>query len=424
MNKPKKNSRAVAVEIIADWLATGNFPDRAVAQISDDRAFVTELVYGTIRRKATLEWIINQFVNREQDWSIQACLMIGVYQLIFMDNVEQYAAINEAVEAAKIVNSYAAGFVNGVLRNCQRKIDAIKKDIPSQPLEIRESHPGALTRRWTRNFGEDKCEDLCRYNNTRPETVIVPNILQTTAAEYKDRLSKEGIDTHPHHLFPELCLVLPRNINPASLPGFDDGIFSVQDPSTLNAVNLLDPQPGENILDACAAPGGKMMLIAQRLHGKGTVTAMDLHEDRLQILQDNVDRMRFDNVRIAKGDTSYFADIQRVSNGKKYEKILLDVPCTNTGVLRRRPDARWRFSRKRMKELAIIQESMLNSASQLLAQGGSLVYSSCSLEPEEGEQLIDKWLKKNTNFELKKKISVWPPAGNTDGIFAALLIHA
>jgi 16S rRNA (cytosine967-C5)-methyltransferase len=420
-NKPI-NSRLVAAKIIADWIATGNFPDRAVTKITADRAFVTEVVYGAIRRKANLEWIINQFVSREQDWFVEACMMVGIYQLLFMDNVEEYAAVSETVNAVKSENAHVGGFVNGVLRNCQRQAEDLKKRLQEEPLETRESHPRALTRRWTRTFGEEKCAELCVYNNTRPQTVISPNILQTTTPDYQARLSKEGIETTPHPMFPELCLVLPRNINPASLPGFKEGIFSVQDPSTWNAVLMIDPQPGDNILDACAAPGGKTVLLAQRVQKDGSVTAMDIYDDRLDVLLDNVERMQLDNVKIFKGDASLETELRRISDGKKFDKILLDVPCTNTGVLRRRPDARWRFSRHRMKELAILQDSMLTAASQLLVPGGKLVYSTCSLEPEEGERIISAWLQSNEDFELIEQKTVWPPEACTDGSFTALLV--
>jgi 16S rRNA (cytosine967-C5)-methyltransferase len=148
---------------------------------------------------------------------------------------------------------------------------------------------------------------------------------------------------------------------------------------------------------------------------------MDIYDDRLDILLDNVERMKLDNVKIAKGDASSATELRRVSEGKLFDKILLDVPCTNTGVLRRRPDARWRFSRKRMKELAILQESMLNSASQLLAPGGKLVYSTCSLELEEGEKLVEKWLEHNEDFVLTEQKTIWPPETDTDGSYSALL---
>ncbi len=423
MTKKPVNTRLIAAIIIADWLKTGNFPDRALSRVTNDRAFITELVYGSVRRKESLKWCINQFIGKDQEWFILSCLMVGTYQLIFMDNVETYAAINETVEAVKTENPHAAGFVNGVLRNCQRKTDELKDGLRMQPLAIRESHPEILVQRWTRNFGAEKCADLCTFNNNRPETIIIPNILKTTIDDYLALLKENDIDARLHPLFPDICIILPRGISPAKLPGFDDGLFSVQDPSTLNSIALLDPQPGETVLDACAAPGGKAILIAQKVGVNGNVIAMDLHEDRLAILEENAKRMDTDNISIVQGDASSGISIKKANNSEKYHKILLDVPCTNTGVLRRRPDARWRFSEKRLKELAILQDSMLNSASQFLAPGGTLVYSTCSLEPEEGEQLIEKWLKTHSEFELKKQVFTWPPETGSDGTFAASIVR-
>lgn len=423
MKKDINNSRAVAAGIIAEWLETDRFPDRLVGRVSSDRAFVTELAYGAIRRKNTLEWIIGHFASATQKYFVLACLMTGIYQLFFMDNTEAYAAVNETVNAVKSRDPSAGGFVNGVLRNFQRQADMIRAELKNQPLETRESHPVVLTKKWTGHFGSDKCEELCRHNNTRPGTVIIPNILRTTTDAYKAMLEKAGIDFTPHPFAPDQCLQIQRGIDPPSLPGFSDGFFTIQDPSTTVSVDLLDAQPGDNILDACAAPGGKAMLTAQATKDTGRLIAMDIHADRLAVLEENVKRMRLNSVNIIKGNTSDPEDIRRICPDGGFHRILLDVPCTNTGVLRRRPDARWRFSEKRMKELAITQESLLNSAARFLKPGGTLVYSTCSLEPEEGRELLTVWLAKNSEFQLKDMKTTWPPETGTDGIFAASIIQ-
>lgn len=424
MTGRKSNSRAIAAGIIAEWIETGDFPDRLMSDIVDDRAFVMEMVYGAVRRKRTLEWIIKQFVPRKQRFYETACLMVGIYQLFFMDNVAEHAAINETVEAVKSgpCRPSTAGFVNGVLRNFQRRREEIRQSFETRPLGIRESHPEILVRRWKKQFGADRAEALCKWNNTRPDTIIVPNTLKTTMTSLAGQLKSAGICTEPHPYMPDSCLVLPHGVNVTDVPGYTEGLFSVQDPSTMNAVKLLDPQPGETVLDACAAPGGKTMLIIQHMQDKGQIISMDMYLDRLKILRENAKRMQVSSIRITQASLLRENDMCRICRDKQLDRILLDVPCTNTGVLRRRPDARWRFEEKRLKELAILQESMLNSAARYLRPGGTLVYSTCSLEEEEGALLIEAWLKKNKDFRIVNQLTTWPPDTLTDGAFAALLV--
>jgi 16S rRNA (cytosine967-C5)-methyltransferase len=203
------------------------------------------------------------------------------------------------------------------------------------------------------------------------------------------------------------------------LPGYAEGAFAVQDPSTAAAVNLLDPRPGERILDACAAPGGKTVAVADVLAGNGSVVAMDLHRDRLALLRDSMKRTRCRGVDVVRGNASRPEDVDRVSGGEAFDRILLDVPCSNTGVLRRRPDARWRFTTERLGDLVRRQRAILDGAAPFLKPGGTLVYSTCSLEPEEGPDQVNTWLRGNSRFEHVATSSLFPPDSGTDGIFAA-----
>lgn len=424
MSEKKQNSREIAARIITDWLNTEDFPDRMLDGIENDRPFIMELVYGCVRRRRTLEWIIKRYTTRQQRHFITACLMVGIYQLFFMDDVAEHAAINETVEASKNLSISASGFVNGILRSFQRELATVRQLLPEKPLGIRESHPEILVRRWKNTFGAPQAEALCIYNNTRPQTVITPNILKTTVQAFTDQLVAAKIDVTPHPFMPDRCLILPRGTSVTSLPGYTEGLFSVQDPATISAVTLLDPQPGEYILDACAAPGGKTILIGQFMQERGRLVAAEIHRDRFHILRENIKRMCMKNTSAVRLDASNESEMEKEANGQKYDKILLDAPCSNTGVLRRRPDARWRFSEKRLKELVFLQESLLNSASKFIRPGGMLVYSTCSLEPEEGETLVNSWLTKNTDFSLDKTILTWPPDTQTDGAFAASIRRA
>jgi 16S rRNA (cytosine967-C5)-methyltransferase len=301
-----------------------------------------------------------------------------------------------------------------------RERDDIRRELAAQKLGVRESHPDVLIRRWNARFGPERTAELCRFDNTRPDVVIRPNRLQITLEDLRGRLESAGIRATPHPAAPEQCLKLGHGTRVENLPGYAEGMFTVQDPSTLRSVDRLDPQPGESILDACAAPGGKTLLIAERLRGQGQIVAMDLHRDRLLPLADNLRRLRIDNARIVLGDASDPAAVGR-AGGAPFDRILLDVPCSNTGVLRRRPDARWRFSPGRLGKLVRMQRSLLDSVSGFLKPGGCLVYSTCSLEHEENEGMVRAWVEEHPHFALGGCEVTFPPETRTDGVYAASL---
>ena len=400
----------------------GDFPDRLLADVEHDRAFVTELVYGVVRRKLTLEYILQKFVNRRPEDFILAVMQIGVYQLCFMDNVEEFAAINESVGAVKDSRHKdalrASGMVNAVLRNVQEEKEAILKNLARQDDIIRTSHPEQLVHRWQRHYGERDTRQLCEWDNVPPETILRVETTRISPADFMKALEEAKIDAKPH---PFQCLetfiTLPRGVPVPKVPGYQEGWFTVQDPATSASVELLDPMPGECVLDACAAPGGKTSMIAGMMEGEGELVAMDVHDDRLETLRDTVKRTGWDFIEIVKGDASKgFPTI-----GKTFDAVLVDVPCTNTGVLRRRADARWRFTRDRIETLKKTQWKILTEMSKCVKPGGRIVYSTCSLEPEENEELVGRWTREHPEFRLAKAKRLFPPKSGTDGAYAALL---
>jgi 16S rRNA (cytosine967-C5)-methyltransferase len=403
-------------------METGDFPDRLLADVQHDRAFITELVYGVVRRKLTLEYILQKFVNRRPEDFILAVMQIGVYQLCFMDHVEEFAAINESVGAVK--NSRhkdavrASGMVNAVLRNVQEEKEAILKNLARQPDDIRTSHPEQLVYRWQKQYGERDTRLLCEWNNVPPETILRIETTRVSPSGFLKALDEAKIEVTPH---PFKCLetfvTLQRGVPVFKVPGYDQGWFTVQDPATSASVELLDPMPGECVLDACAAPGGKTAMIAGMMEGEGELIAMDVHDDRLETLRDTVKRTGWDFVEIVKGDAANGFP----AAGKKFDAVLLDVPCMNTGVLRRRADARWRFTRDRIESLKKIQWKILTEMSKCVKPGGRLVYSTCSLEQEENEELVGRWVREHNHFRLVKAKRLFPPKSGTDGAYAALL---
>jgi 16S rRNA (cytosine967-C5)-methyltransferase len=416
------SSRAVAITAVTRWLAAGDFPDRVLPGDTPDHAFVMEVVYGVARWRRMLEWAIGRYVRTPPPHEVMACLLTGAYQILRMDTVPPHAAVNETVEAAKRRKTRGAvGFVNAVLRSLIRERDTLLVELAAQDLGVRESHPDLLVRRWTRAFGEAKAERLCAWDNTRPEVVITPNSLVTSAAGYLERLHAAGLtEAAPHPAAPAQSISIPRGTRVVDLPGFAEGAFTVQDPSTLVSVGFLAPRGGERILDACAAPGGKSMLIAERMGDRGELVAVDLHADRVALLRENISRLRLSCVRVAEADLSRPGSAA-VLGAAPFDRVLLDVPCTNTGVLRRRPDARWRFTEERLRALVALQTSLLENTAALLAPGGTLVYSTCSLEAEEGDALIEAWLKRHPDFHLADSALSLPPDCLTDGMFAACL---
>ena len=416
------NARAVAAQVIEKWRRTELFPDRLIAPGTTDRAFVVEVVYGVVKNVRMLEWVVDQYAERRPDDRVLPFLLVGLYQILIMDAVQEYAAVNETVQAVKAASQeHAAGFVNGVLRRVVRERDRLRDELSKQKLGIIESHPDILIERWRRRFGDAETKALCEWNNGRARVTVAFNPLKTTLPAFMAALAGTGVEAVEHPYAPKRFLTLPPGARIPALPGFGGGHFSVQDPSTFEAVRLLDPQPGDVVFDACASPGGKTILIAEQMRDTGTVVAMDLYRDRLGTLERNVMRMGLLSVKLREGNAAVPEDIKHASPDMGFDRMLLDVPCSNTGVLRRRPDARWRFSGERLEQLVKMQRALLDNASGFLKTGGTMVYSTCSLEPEENAEQIEDWLRANRHFELVESSSIFPPETGTDGVYAAAL---
>ena len=421
-------SRREAIFVLARWLETGDFPDRLLTD-SPDRGFVMDLVYGAVRWRRTLEWALGQLMRKSPGGAMQAALLAGAYQVLFMEEVPAYAAVHATVEAAKIASGRSAGLVNGVLRNLVRRRAELLAALARQPVGIRLSHPDTLIVRWTERYGAEKTEALCRWNNEPADTVVafLPSggsqgsgfrVQEESASLPEPRtLNPEPLSLSPHPAAPDTCRIVPHGVRVEQVPGFAEGSFVVQDPSTLVSVGILDVRPGMTVLDACAAPGGKTAQIAARMGGQGRLVAMDLHADRLETLRATLARTRQEWVEVVQADAS-----RPLPAGlPRFDRILLDAPCSNTGVLRRRPDARWRFSSQRLKRLCAGQRGLLANLLRHLAPGGRLVYSTCSLEPEENREVVEAVLAENPNCRLAVTAARFPPRHQTDGAFAAAI---
>jgi 16S rRNA (cytosine967-C5)-methyltransferase len=414
------NSRATAARALGKWLSTGEFSDRLIPDGVDSRAFVVETVYGAIRWKRFLDRVVAGHTGSPPPAPLVPYLHIGLYQLLMMDDVPAHAAVNETVEAAKLsLGVRLAGLANAILRRAAKDRSAIMESRAGMPLDVRESHPPLLVERWVGRFGPVNAERLCRHNNRRPAVTLCPNPLRTSTTDYLAALNAAGIAAEPHQWAPDRCVSIPHGHRIEALPGYDKGLFSVQDPSTLAAVDLLDPKPGEAVLDACAAPGGKTAAIAGRMGASGRIVAADVSQLRLVRLRENLSRLGLDAVVVCRCNATRPDELSVLCRDGRFDRILVDAPCTNTGVLARRPDARWRFSMESLRECVAVQRNLLDALAGCLKPGGLLVYSTCSLETEEDSGIAGEWSLARRNMCFAGSVSLFPPDTGTDGAYAA-----
>ena len=388
----KSNSRRSAAFAVARWLATKDFPVTLLPE-GADRAFVQDLVYTVIRRLRPLRKVLGVLVTKWPKGELEALLYVGAAQVLYMDEVPDFAAVNETVEAAKQCdNKSIAKVVNGVLRNLIRRRAEFEAQIAAAPLEERESFPTELVRRWTARFGEENAAKLCVWHNEPAKTFLA---------------RKDGS-----------FVELERGKKVTDVPGFAEGEFIVQDPGTALAVELMDAKPGDVILDACAAPGGKTIQLAWR---GAKVTACEVNPKRRRKLEENISRLRLEvEVEVIE---SFLSPPPPSTSTFVFPKVLVDAPCSNTGVLRRRPDARWNWSVEKLAALVKLQAEILDQAARLVAPGGTLVYSTCSNEPEENLEQANAFLARHPDFALDTTRESIPFESGHDGAFAARLIR-
>lgn len=378
------NTRREAAFAVARWLATHDFPAGLLPE-GADRAFVQDLVYTTIRRLRPLRQALGTLVQRWPKGELEALLYVGAAQILYMDDVPDFAAVNETVSAAKACpNPNVARVVNGVLRNLIRQREAIVSQLAAAPVEVRESFPTELVRRWTARFGAEKAAALCAWYNEPAETFLARPDGSFTALERGARVTE--------------------------VAGYAEGAFIVQDPGTALAVSLVDAQPGERVLDACAAPGGKAIQLAWR---GAAVTACEVNPKRRKRLEENLERVRLEGKVVVCSCSGREDGL--------FPKVLVDAPCSNTGVLRRRPDARWNWSAEKLAALVTLQAEILDKAAALVAPGGTLVYSTCSIEEEENAGQVAAFCARHPEFELVETRESLPFETKHDGAFAAKL---
>jgi len=393
----------MADELLEDALGTSSLSEF-------DRAFVMELFYGCLRLQLALKFLLARLVNKPPRPVIADVLKLGLYQLFFL-RIPAHAAVNESVALARDRGGEPeAKFVNAVLRRAGREHEALLAELQAtretEPW-IYHSHPEWLWKRWATRLGHESAAALCEWNNQPPALYLRVNTLKTSTKP-ADVLA-EPTD-HP------LCWRVTNASGLFRTRSFLNGEFYVQDPSTLTAVDVLDPQPGDAVLDLCAAPGGKTTYIAQRMQNRGRIIAADSTNSRLALVGENCRRL---GVSIVSTLACEGTRLDRCLRGEEYDRVLVDAPCSNTGVLRRRADLRWRIEEEEITRLASLQAKLLDSAAKFTKRGGILVYSTCSLEPEENEAVVDTFLTGHTGFTPETTRSLFPPRDGVDGAFVA-----
>lgn len=381
------NSRRAAAFIFARYLTTGEYPS-GMLESGPDRAFIQDLVYTVVRRRRPLHLVLSKLLTKWPKGELAALLYIGAAQILYMPEIPDFAAVNETVDAAKSCpNPNIARVVNGVLRNLIRRREEIEALLASSPVEVRESFPSVLVRRWRERFGEANAEALCQWHNQPAEVFI----------------------SRPGPVYEKV----PRGVAVTSLPGFDKGEFIVQDPATAIAVKMMSVQPGERVLDACAAPGGK----AVQLKWLGArVTACEVNAKRRRRMEANFQRLGFGD------EVAIIGELPVADDANRFDRVLVDAPCSNSGVLRRRPDARWNWSEEKLQALVKLQAEILDRTAALVKPDGVLVYSTCSNEPEENMEQVQSFLSRHPEFRLIEHQESLPFETGMDGAFAAKFI--
>lgn len=412
MNKKKPSSRQTALNCLMRWHEGHSFAETLVdrecsrAQLSPaDRHLVQALVFGVLRNRTWLDHVINSLRQGRLDLEMRLILQIGLCQL-FLLGMADHAAVYETVNLAP---SRLRGLVNAILRNALRREKAILAERENLPLPVLYSTPAWLVERWTQQTDRETTRDLLRWNNTTPRLYVRANPLIPMNGI---PASLAPLDRAPGWFSVE---------GPLPLEDIQAGSLYVADPSTRYAIDLLAPRAGEEILDACAAPGGKAAAIIAATGGKARLTATDLHEHRLPTLQENLDRQGSASVKTAQADWSQPCPPEWE---RHFDAVLLDVPCSNTGVIQRRVDVRWRVTPAEIRRLAALQKSILENASRAVKPGGRLVYSTCSIDAEEDGLLVRDFLRNHPEWTLKEEKLILPHQEKSDGAYAALLICA
>ncbi|MEQ8222131.1 MAG: 16S rRNA (cytosine(967)-C(5))-methyltransferase RsmB [Candidatus Eremiobacterota bacterium] len=429
----ENNPRYIAFEILQSKKSQNNLAVtlNKCNLSAQDRALVTQLVQGVNRQQLFLERVISLTSScRKIERGVKILLYLGAYQLLCLDKIPPYAAISETVEIGKsLFKPHIVKYINGVLRSVERKKHLLmeKPDTGNDitDMSVYYSHPEWMIKRWIKRWGKDFTGEICKFNNTPPPLTIRINTLKTKRETLSDMFEKVGLDTNPLRFIPEGLQIL-KNYRLENLDCYKDGFFTIQGEASMFPAKCLAPKEGDTVLDLCAAPGNKTTHTAELMNNRGKILAVDISEKRLKALSSSCSRLGINIVN------TMVSDVITLSNNMKeaFDCVLLDAPCSGTGVLARHSDSRWNRDIDDVKRLSLVQKKMIDEASHFVKQGGSMVYSVCSIEPEEGEEIVKNFLEAHKDFisenpfsDIENRASagilLLPPLHGTEGFFIA-----
>ena len=392
-----------------------------------DIGLISEIVYGTTTWKLTIDEIIKKYskikLKKISTWILNI-LRMGIYQIIFLDKIPKSAAVNESVNLAKKYgHTSSSNFVNAILRKVDKKDYEEFENIENfvERISKQNSMPEWIIEELLKQNNNEKVEEICRNLTLKPNITIRINNLKTNKSELKDKLKEKGVIFEDTDLEDFLIIKNLKNIEKMDL--FNEGYFTIQDESAGLTAKILDPKPNERVLDACSAPGGKTTYIAELMKNKGEIYAWDIYSHRLKLVEENYKRLGINIIKTEMKDAAIFDE----KYFEKFDKILLDVPCLGIGVIKRKPDIKWTRKKEDIQKISEVQLDILKKCSNYLKDGGTLVYSTCSILEEENEKIIEKFLKENKKFKIEKTtgtnkyINIYPNR-KQDGFFICKLI--
>lgn len=439
-----KGVRGAAVKILTRVERTDAYLDKlldAEMNASDfnplDKRLLNELVHGVLRNQSKLDWVLTGFYHGQYSKvvpNVRNALRIGLYQILFLTRIPHHAAVNEAVEfVKKFRGQRLADTINGLLRNIARNVENIRYPLATndevQYLSVVHSHPPWIIRRWLSRFGFEATESLCKANNMRPFLTLRPNALKVEYPTMINELAELGVDYRR-------CFYLDQYVTVRNLPNirqtrmFIDGHFTIQDESAGLVGKLFDPKPGATVLDLCSAPGGKALHAAELMKNKGRIIALDKYETRLSFVRQNAERLGATIIEFQEADAN-------TVEMEPADMVLLDAPCSGLGTLSKKPDIKWKREPEDIPKLVEIQRSLLEHAAALVKPGGVLLYSTCTIEPDENIWQVRAFLESHPDFEIDHAakylshqivsqegcMETYPHKHRMDGAFAARLLR-
>ena len=438
------NAREIAYKVLLDIEKNNNYSNMAINKhfkdvklSNQDRGLATEIIYGVIENKYYIDYMIDKLSKvktNKMEIYVKTLLRMGVYQIMFLNSISDYAAVNETVNLAKKKNSKVSGFINGILRNVIRQKEEIGKVKTKDDIEylaIKYSYDKWMIKNWIAHFGKEFTEELVEANNERPNIYLRTNTLKITRGELIEKLAEQNIKAEKVNVVEEAIKVEHlKDIENNKL--YKEGLFTVQDISSMLVGKVMNPKENSLILDVCSAPGGKTTHMATLMNNTGQVVSRDIYDHKLKLIKASANRLGLTNIDAQEFDGMKL-DRESIA---KFDYVLADVPCSGLGIIRRKPEIKYK-EKEEFRELPPIQKKILENAAKYVKVGGTLIYSTCTIQDSENLDVIKEFLQKHKNFELspidevrvdldnqdKGFMKIYPNVHDMDGFFISKLIR-